>query len=343
MKLQKVLVAGTVGLLAAASVSTLAFGQAPPVQPVPQIVEPPQAFKTAEEHFNYLKRMNRGGTKHTYESVPHWEGLWTAGYNGINLQSPFFSEVPQGLGAGGTIKEGVLTPAYEAAFKARRENMVQYNEQPYDRLTSCEAPGPIRWQQEPYVREFVNTPTQSWWLNDLANETRRIYVDQEHKNIDGQHSPEGDSIGFWADDKLVVWTNDMWPADWFRGLPVYSNEMEIVEVIGMETAANGLQRIVSRVTFYDPVALVKPFTTVYAWNRAYQQEDAGYRIRHWDCDGNVQQQSADGNLTTIRLPGEDGKSWLQRRAPDIPADLPGQTKTPGEVDFDTVFDQASAN
>lgn len=333
MKIKRLLMACVIGLAGATSVSTIALAQA---LPLPQVVPPTREFTTAEEHYNYLKFLHNGGTHHTNESVPKWEGLWEAAGNSISRgsSSPFFEgEVPRGLTAGGVVAEGVLTPEYEAAFKQRRENMVAYNEQPYDRLTTCEAPGPIRWLLEPYVREWVNTPDQSWWLNDLANETRRVYIDEEHQNIDGSHSPTGDSIGFWTGDTLIVWTNDMWPADYFRGYPPFSNEMEIVEVYQLVTEPNGIERLVAQVSFYDPVSLVKPIHGVYTWTRAATQEQAGYRIRHWDCDGNIQQRTED-NETTIRLPGESGKSWHEMRNPDLPADLSGQTKTPGEVDFD---------
>jgi hypothetical protein len=219
--------------------------------------------------------------------------------------------------------------------------MIQYNEQPYDRLTTCEATGPARWLLEPYVREFVNTPDQSWWLNDLANETRRVFVDQEHKNIDGAHSPTGDSIGFWIDDKLVVWTNDMWPADYFRGYPPFSNEMEMVEVYQLVTESNGMQRLIVQVTFYDPVSLVKPLSGVYTFTRAAAVEDAGYRIRHWDCNTGTQIRG-ENNTTSIRLPGENGLTWHQMRSPDLPADLSGQTQSPDQVDFDSVFGEQPA-
>ena len=343
MKMKHVLMGCAMGLAVMATAPVAAVAQSTNPLAV-EVVAPPKAFATAEEHYNFLMRQANGGTKHSYESVPKWEGLWEASWNSIALRggvSPFFvGPIPPGLSAGGEIAEGVLTPEYEAAFKQRREHMVEYNEQPYDRLTTCEVPGPIRWLLEPYVREFVNTPGQSWWLNDLANETRRVYINQEHKNIDGSHSPDGDSIGFWNGNQLVVWTNDMWPADYFRGYPVFSNEMETVEVYQHVTEPNGMSRIVAQVTFYDPVSLVKPLSGVYSWTRAAAQEDAGYRIRHWDCDSNIQRVNVteDGSTeTTIRLPGETGKTWHEMRNPDLPADLSGQTKTPGETDFEDFF------
>jgi len=364
MKTKQVLGACALGLLLAASMPVLSFAQTATANPTPAaapvapaadplavaVVPPPRAFKTAEEHFKFLKRQANGGTEHTYESVPKWEGLWEASWNSIALRggvSPFFvGDIPPGLAAGGEVAEGVLTPEYEAAFKQRRENMLEYNEQPYDRLTTCEATGPARWLLEPYVREWVNTPDQSWWLNDLANETRRVFINQEHQNIDGAHSATGDSIGFWIDDTLVVWTNDMWPADYFRGYPPFSNEMEMIEVYKLVTEANGMQRLIAQVTFYDPVSLLKPLSGVYTWTKATLQEDAGYRIRHWDCNTGTQisggVNEAGDQTTSIRLPGESGKTWHQMRNPDLPADLSGQTQSPEQFDFDTVFGEPAA-
>lgn len=319
------------GLIVLAMLSSPASAQS-----VPDPMDPPGNFETAEEHYRFLHDLHRGGTVHTYDTVPQWEGLWSSSGNGLWGTQPFLEGGgPGAYGLGATVAEGVLTPEYEAAFRQRRENMEVYGEQPYDRLTTCESAGMPRWLLEPYVREFVNTPTQSWWLNDLANDTRRIYINQDHQNIDGAHSPLGDSVGFWADDMLIVHTSDLWPADWFRGQPPTSNEMEVVEVYRLETYNNGRQRIVVNATFYDPLSLLEPMTLVYTFQRNVGLERAGFRIRHWDCDSSVQVRT-DEATTTIRLPGETGLSWHQMRNPDLPADLSGQTRTPGEFDFDTL-------
>ena len=305
---------------------------------VPEPVPPPQNFTTSTEHYEYLYRLHKGGTRHTYESVPKWEGLWSAAGN---TQASLFVKGggPGGGGAGfvqGEIIPGVLTPPYEAAFKMRRSLGAEY-----DRLTSCEPAGYPRWLLEPYVREFVNTPWQSWWANDLGNDTRRIYINQEHKNIDGTHSPEGDSIGFWVDDMLIVHTVTIYPNDYFRGQPPTSNQFESVEVWRMIPLANGERRLSVNVTFYDPISLVRPVTATYTFRRNTALEEAGYRIRHWECESNensflvIDEKGRPG--TQFRLPGEPGFDDVRgadpKRNPDLPPDLPGQSKNP-------IFDDA---
>jgi hypothetical protein len=301
---------------------------------LPEPVPPPQNFTTSTEHYQYLFRLHKGGTRHTYESVPKWEGLWSAAGN--TSTGLFVKGGGGGPGVGGEIIPGVLTPAYEAAFKMRRSLGAEY-----DRLTACEAAGYPRWLLEPYVREFVNTPSQSWWANDLANDTRRIYINQEHTNIDGTHSPEGDSIGFWVDDMLIVHTVAIYPNDYFRGQPPTSNQFESVEVWRMVPLANGERRLSVNVTFYDKLSLVRPLTATYTFRRNTALEESGYRIRHWECESNentflvVDDKGRPG--TQFRLPGEPGFDDVRgvdpRRNPDLPRDLPGQEKNP-------IFDEA---
>jgi len=303
---------------------------------LPEVIQPPQEFANSTEHYEYLYKLHNGGVTHSYESVPKWEGLWSADQNNSGNQlflestdgspvSPFFNSDDM------TVKKGVLTPAYEAAFEYRRKLGVDY-----DRLTTCEPAGMPRWLLEPYVREFVNTPTQSYWTNDLGNDTRRIYINQEHINIDGTHYAAGDSIGFWAGDELIVHTVDIYPGDYFRGTPPTSNLFETVEIWRMEYLENDKYRLVDNVTFYDELSLVKPVTVVYTFLPRPDMEAAGLRLRHWECsqNNNTYLTFDENNIpkTQYRLPGEDGfvdpRGVDPRRNPDLPADLVGQSKSP---------------
>ncbi|MGD8324152.1 MAG: hypothetical protein PVF50_07275 [Gammaproteobacteria bacterium] len=305
---------------------------------IPDTFQPPREFATSREHYDYLLDQYRGGVTHTWDSVPKWDGIWSAARNNSANQI-FLSD--------GEIVKGILTPEYEDAFRYRRDLGVDY-----DRLTTCEPAGMPRWLLEPYTREFVNTPTQSWWMNDLGNDTRRIYINQEHQNIDGTHYASGDSIGFWAEDDelgevLVVHTIDVYPGDWFRGTPPTSNQFETTEIwYRYWDPEQNQRRIAVNVTFYDELALLKPVTATYTFRPRRELEEVGYRIRHWECESNDNTFltfNEDGTPSTqYALPGEEGfvdpRGVDRRRNPDLPPDLAGQEKNPIFDDGLPVFD-----
>ena len=139
---------------------------------MPPVEKPPRDFTTAEEHYSYLLDQADGGTQHAMETIPVWKGLWSAGNNSMPSLFLESGTMAIAMDPGGAVIEGVLTPAYEKAFKERRAEMEEYGEQLYDRLTVCEFPGVPRWLWEPYIKEFVNLPHQSWLMNDLMDETR---------------------------------------------------------------------------------------------------------------------------------------------------------------------------
>ena len=214
-----------VGLFALAAIPSIALAQpgafgggyGPPLNVVP----PPKAFATSDEHYKYLLDQAKGGTKHTINSVPRWDGLWvTAGNTHMDM---FIS--PSGFT--GKVIEGVLTPPYEAAYKERWRQQQELGEVQYDRLTGCEPPGYPRWLLEPYSHEFVNLPQQSYMINDYGPGIRRVYIGQEHKNVYGTHSWYGDTIGFWDGNKLVTHTKYLLPADFTRWSPMTSNQFEV--------------------------------------------------------------------------------------------------------------------
>ena len=324
-----ILVAAVPFVLLASTLLAQQDAEAPPPAffggALPDVEPPPREFSTAEAHYRYLLDAAEGGTRHTLQSIPQWNGLWTSGRN--SMVDLFLSGAGfLGLGPGGTVREGVLTRPYEDHFKARRTEVDRYGEQQYDRLTNCEYPGVPRWLWEPYVKEFVNLPHQSWMMNDFMNETRRVFIGQEHVNVDAKHSATGDSIGFWDGDELVIWTKWVNPADYMRGLPLTSNQFEMIERWREIETQGGAPQLVTQVTFYDPLSLERPLSAVYTHNRAPDLEEAGVRIRNWECTTSSNSYKAEDGSTQFYLPG-DPEYRDARGTTDFP-DLPGQSLDP---------------
>ena len=273
---------------------TTGQAQLPPMEVVP----PPMQFESSEAHFRYLLEQANGGTQHTIESVPQWTGLWEIA-RGNTIHQTFLDEDDN-------IIPGVLTQPYEEHFRERRRQIEETGQQFYDRLTHCEPAGYPRNIVEPYIREFVNMPHQSWNMNDLANETRRVYISDEHVNLTGGHTWLGDTIGFWDGDRLIMHTVDVQPVDYFRNYPITSNQFEGVEIWELKTYDDGQQRLEVQATFYDFYALQKPVSIVYGYTPATGHMDANVRIRHFECETNANSYLAEDGTTQFYLPGEEG-------------------------------------
>jgi hypothetical protein len=308
---------GTIPSIAFSQPGAFGGGYGPPLTVVP----PPKAFATSDEHYAYLLEQAKGGTKQTINSVPRWDGLWvTAG----NTHMDMFID-PPGSGFKGKVREGVLTPPYEAAYKERWRQQQELGEVQYDRLTHCEPPGYPRWLLEPYSHEFINLPQESYMINDYGPGIRRVYIGQEHKNVFGTHSWYGDTIGFWDGDKLVTHTKYLLPADFTRWSPMTSNQFESVERWELKKYPGDVERLEVQVTFYDKHAFVKPVSAVYAFRRAKELEAAGHRVQHWECETSSNDFLQNGT-TTSKLPGEEG--FRDPRGTTLFPDLPGQSRDP---------------
>jgi len=323
MSLTRTLVRVLVAAAAVGSAPPMLFAQAgafgggfgPPLQ----VVEPPKAFATSDEHYKFLLDRAKGGTKHTLASVPRWDGLWnTAG----NTHMSAFIDPP---GFTGKVRPGVLTAPYEKAYRERWREQQELGEVQYDRLTHCEPPGYPRWLLEPYSHEFINLPQESYLINDFGPGIRRVYIGQEHKNVYGTHSWYGDTIGFWDGDRLVTHTKYLLPADFTRWSPMTSNQFEGVETWELKKYPGDIERLEVQVTFYDRHAFVRPVSAVYAFRRAKEMVDAGHRVQHWECEGSGND-VFDKGTTTSRLPGEPG--FKDARGSTLFPDLPGQTRDP---------------
>ena len=81
----------------------------------------------------------------------------------------------------------------------------------WDPISTCAPPGHPRWLTEPFLREFIVTPDQTWLINEMVNDIRRIYTDGRDHVPEADRYPlyNGDSIGFWDGDRLVIHTNQL--------------------------------------------------------------------------------------------------------------------------------------
>ena len=303
-------------LLALAQGGGFGSGYGPPLKVIPA----PQSFTTSEAHYQFLLTQAKGGTQHTIASVPRWDGLWvTAG----NTHMDAFIE---GGNFNGKVRAGVLTPAYEKAFKERWREQTEEGQVHYDRLGRCEPPGMPRFLLEPYSHEFINLPTESYLINDFGPSIRRVLIGKQHSNLYGTHSWYGDTIGFWDGDKLVLNTKYLYPADFTRWSPMTSNQFEQVETWELKQYGNGIERLEVQATFYDPNAFIKPVNAVYAFRHAVELETAGHRPQHWECELSSNSYMDENGKTNFHLPGEEG--YKDARGSTLFPELPGQSRDP---------------
>ena len=153
----------------------------------------------------------------------------------------------------------------------------------FDPLSNCEPAGMPRWMVEPFLREWVVTPQETYLVNEMQNEMRRVYTDgRDHPSAaDAYPLWEGDSIGFWDGDKLVIHTAQMRAGQYQRIQPYYTEQVETVE-IWHKTAADTMS---VDIWSYDPPALAEPWYTKQIYKKL-SNPDNSLRIRYWDCGEN---------------------------------------------------------
>ena len=283
--------AGLGALMLAAALAPLA-ANAQAVTKADGSYEYPKAqYKTSTEHYEALKRAAKGGVKKTWATIPDWTGVWTVG-GGAGLK--FDPAQPAQ-----DVTTAKLTPEYRARYVKKAEDVRKGVE--WDRLSYCLPPGVPRWLTEPFLREFVVRPDGVWLINEMVNDIRRIYTDGRGHTPADEAYPlwNGDSIGFWDGDTLVIHTTQLREGQYQRAQPDYSDKVELVEKWKKRDA----NTIEADVTVYDPDALLEPWHVVRTYSRV--TEPADLRIRYWSCEenNNVVNQSGSTNFV---LPGEAG-------------------------------------
>jgi hypothetical protein len=220
-----------------------------------------------------LRAQAKGGQPLNWTSLPDWRGVYTrapvAGF-------AFDPETPEG-----GVPTAKLTPEYEERMRKRIEGVKQGIE--WDPISTCAPPGHPRWLTEPFLREFVVTPDQTWLVNEMVNDIRRIYTDGRDHVPAADRYPlyNGDSIGFWDGDRLVIHTNQLRSGIYQRAHPDYTDQVETVEVWYKADT----KTLRADVWVYDPPALVEPWFTRQSYLKL-DDADKSLRIRYWNCGEN---------------------------------------------------------
>ncbi len=230
-------------------------------------------YKTARALYDHLKEQAKGGQPLTWSTVPDWTGLWTREGN------IFFWDTDQASTT--ALPTAKLTPEYSKRLTEKLDRIERGIE--YDPLSNCEPAGMPRWLAEPFLREWVVTPQETYLITEQQNEVRRVYTDGRDHPSEGDAYPlwEGDSIGFWDGDKLVIHTAQMRAGQYQRIQPYYTEQVETVE-IWHKTDPSTMD---VDVWSFDPPALAEPWYTKQVYKRL-ANDDKSLRIRYWDCAEN---------------------------------------------------------
>jgi hypothetical protein len=240
--------------------------------------------KTAWDLYQALKAEAKGGQALTPAAVPDWSGVYS---RPANKNFTFDPDTPADVAT--TAK---LTPEYQAKLDKRIADVKRGIE--WDPISTCAPPGVPRWLTEPFLREFVPTPNQTWLINEMVNDIRRVYTDGRDHVAPEDRYPlyNGDSIGFWDGQKLVVHTNQLQAGIYQRQNPDYSDQVETVEIwhkVDDSTMA-------ADVWVYDPPSLAEPWYVQQRYAKL-ANADKSLRIRYWNCaenENNAVHQTQDG-------------------------------------------------
>jgi hypothetical protein len=253
-----------------------------PERPKEQMIELGRQHKTAWELYQSLRE--KDGQHLASSNLPDWSGVYT------RAPVPGFSfdpdQPPDGL------PTAKLTPEFHAKMLKRIEDVKRGIE--WDPISTCSPPGHPRWLTEPFLREFIVTPKQTWLVNEMVNDIRRIYTDGRDHLPEADRYPlyDGDSIGFWDGQKLVIHTNQLKAGIYQRSQPDYTDQVETVEI--WQKVDDKTLR--ADVWVYDPPALQEPWFTRQSYVKLDDREKT-LRIRYWNCgenDNNAVYQTKEG-------------------------------------------------
>jgi hypothetical protein len=193
------------------------------------------------------------------DSLPDWSGAWFMSF------SPGAAPPPAPK----------LKGKYLAAYEKWRQEVKTNDGQVATSQSNCMPPGmPVIMGVGQYPIEFLFTPGRVTVHFEAWMQWRTIYTDGRKHPADLDPTFQGDSIGHWEGDTLVVETvglkEDLGLTLATRGpVPAHSAKLRILERIRL--APKDADSLVVELTLEDPEALAEPYEQALVFRRDRDQ------------------------------------------------------------------------
>lgn len=208
-----------------------------------------------------------------YEEVlalPDWTGIWY----------PDWSLLFEGREAA----RPQLTPEAQAKFDAYNESIRKHGPDQAAQA-QCLPPGVPSIAQQPYPLEILFSPGRVTILHEAYQQTRRVYTDGRPLPEDPDLFFNGNSIGHWEGDTLVVESVGFHPDTTIVPGLGHSEQMRVTERIRLQAPGE----LVDELTITDPEVLTEPFVIKVAYRL-----DNEFPIREYVCAENNRLVSGEG-------------------------------------------------
>ena len=185
----------------------------------------------------------QGDTLESIRQLPDWSGVWE------NMRPP--GGRPEQQPKPRLTAEGEKRYAALQAAKARGERIQSHT-------AACIPPSPPRSMAQPYPFEILFTPGRVTILMEIYTQARRIYTDGRPLPEDPDPRFQGNSIGHWEGDTLVIDTIGFVPTAELQYDFYHSGQMRLKERIRLIDK----DTLEVRTTITDPVLLAAPIEQV---------------------------------------------------------------------------------
>lgn len=200
--------------------------------------------------------------------LPDWTGIWYPDWAAL------FSD---------RAMPPALTPQAQIAYDAYLES-IRENGPNQEAQAQCLPPGIPGVMQQPYPIEILYSPGRVTILTEAYEQARRIYTDGRPLPADFDLFYNGNSVGFWEGDMLVVDTIGLHPRTNIVPGIAHTEASRVHEHIWMPAA----DQLMIEYTITNPEVLARPYVTRIAYRL-----DNEFPIREYVCSENNRLQSGE--------------------------------------------------